>query len=202
MKHILLVLSVLLAATMTAIAGPATTALPKDSVYQLPVKLTDQSGKTWVWSARRGQPQIVAMFYTSCQYICPLIVDSGKAVERALTPAERGNIGILLVSMDPARDTPDALTAVVKKRGLDARQWTLASPSPSQVRDVANILGVRFRKLEDGEFNHTSALILLDADGRVVARTEQVGSKADPEFVAEVRKASRVSLGSIKPEGR
>jgi protein SCO1 len=202
MKHVPLVLSALLAATMTAIAGPATTALPKDSVYQLPVRLTDQSGKTWAWSARRGRPQIVAMFYTSCQYICPLIVDSGKAVERTLTPGERANIGILLVSMDPARDTPDALTAVVKKRGLDTRQWTLASPAPSQVRDVANVLGVRFRKLEDGEFNHTSALILLDADGRVVARTEQVGSKADPEFLQEVRKVSHASPGSVSRQGR
>ena len=201
MKHVPLVLSALLAATMTAIAGPATTALPKDSVYQLPVRLTDQSGKTWAWSARRGRPQIVAMFYTSCQYICPLIVDSGKAVERTLTPGERANMGILLVSMDPARDTPDALTAVVKKRGLDTRQWTLASPAPSQVRDVANVLGVRFRKLEDGEFNHTSALILLDADGRVVARTEQVGSKADPEFLQEVRRLSHEGPGAVRPQG-
>lgn len=194
MKRFPWALTVLLAATMSAIAGPAATSLPKDSVYQLPVRLTDQSGNAWAWSARRGRPQIVAMFYTSCQYICPLIVDSGKSIERTLTPSERARIGILLVSMDPARDTPEALMAVVKKRGLDTRQWTLTSPAASQVRDVANVLGVRYRKLEDGEFNHTSALILLDADGRVVARTEKIGGKADPEFLAAVRKESRVVL--------
>jgi protein SCO1 len=52
------------------------------------------------------------------------------------------------------------------------------------------VLGVRYRELANGEFNHTSALLLLDADGRILARTEQVGSTPDPEFIAAVRKAT------------
>jgi protein SCO1/2 len=47
--------------------------------------------------------------------------------------------------------------------------------------------------LEDGEFNHTSALVLLDANGRVLARTEQMGTRPDPEFVTAVRKALAAS---------
>lgn len=43
--------------------------------------------------------------------------------------------------------------------------------------------------VDDGEFNHTSALVLLDADGRIVARAEQMGTRPDPEFVAAVRRA-------------
>jgi protein SCO1/2 len=50
------------------------------------LKLTDQSGRTADWRTRRGKPQLVSMFYTSCQYICPLIVDSGKAIDESLTP--------------------------------------------------------------------------------------------------------------------
>lgn len=163
--------------------------LPSDSVYQLDVQLVDQAGKRQPWSAQRGKPRLVAMFYTSCQYICPLIVDSGKAIELQLTPAEQKRIGITLISMDPARDTPKALYAVVAKRKLDTRRWTLASPRKDDVRQVAGVLGVRYRELADGEFNHTSALVLLDADGRVLARTETMGSKPDPEFVAQVKRA-------------
>ncbi|RZA20240.1 MAG: SCO family protein [Lysobacteraceae bacterium] len=163
--------------------------LPSDSVYQLDVQLLDQAGKRQPWSAQRGKPRLVAMFYTSCQYICPLIVDSGKAIERQLTPAEQKRIGITLISMDPLRDTPKALSSVVAKRKLDTARWTLASPRKDDVRQVAGVLGVRYRELADGEFNHTSALVLLDADGRVLARTEQMGTKPDPEFVAAVRKA-------------
>jgi len=133
---------------------------------------------------------VVSMFYTSCQYICPLIVDSGKGIEKSLTPAERARVRLLLISMDPKRDTPAALLAVVKKRNLDSTRWTLASPAPDNVRAIAGVLGVRYRALADGEFNHTTALILLDANGRILARTEQVGSRPDPEFLAAVRRAA------------
>jgi protein SCO1/2 len=171
-----------------AVAAPKQAPLPRDSVYQRPATLTDQNGKSWDWRSRRGTPQVVAMFYTSCQYVCPLIVDSGKAVERALTEAERAKLGILLISMDPARDDPEALMSVARKRKLDEARWSLASPTQDNVRGVAGVLGVRYRQLADGEFNHTSALVLLDRDGRIVARTEQIGSQVDPEFVAEVRR--------------
>ena len=181
-------LGLLLAALPTFAKDPP---LPRDSVYQLDVQLLDQAGKRQPWRSQRGKPRLVAMFYTSCQYICPLIVDSGKAIEHALTPAEQKRLGITLISMDPARDTPAALMAVVTKRKLDTRRWTLASPRKNDVRQVAGVLGVRYRELADGEFNHTSALVLLDKQGRVLARTEKMGSQPDPEFVAAVRQALR-----------
>lgn len=164
--------------------------LPRDSVYQLAAPLVDQRGRQFDWRARRGSPQVVAMFYTSCQYICPLIVDSGKAIEKSLTPTERARIGLLLISMDPKHDTPAALMTVVNKRKLDPARWTLASPAPGNVRSIAGVLGVRYRELAEGGFNHSSALVLLDANGRILARTEQVGSKPDPVFLAAVRRAT------------
>ena len=176
-----------MAATKTATKA---TPLPKDSIYQLSAPMTDQHGRRFDWRARRGTPQVVTMFYTSCQYICPLIVDSGKAIEKNLTPSERTRIGLLLISMDPKRDTPAALMSVATKRKLNPARWTLASPAQENVRAIAGVLGIRYRALADGEFNHTSALVLLDANGRILARTEQIGSRPDPEFVAGVRRAA------------
>ena len=164
-------------------------ALPTDSVYQLPLKLTDQHAKTWDWRTRRGKPQVVAMFYSSCRYICPLIIESGKAVDRALTPAQRAGLGMVYISMDPERDTPAALATLAKERKVSDKRWALASPKPGDVRSVAGVLDIRYRQLSDGEFNHTSALILLDAEGRILARTEKMGSQPDPEFITAVKAA-------------
>ena len=174
----------LMAASAFAAAGGA---LPGDSVYQLDLPLTTQDGSTRDWETLRGKPRLVSMFYTSCQYICPLIVDSGKAIEHALTPAQRERLGIVLISMDPARDDRDALSKVMTQRKLDARRWLLASSRPGDVRSVAGVLGIRYRALADGEFNHTSALVLLDAEGRIVARTDRVGTRPDPRFLAAAR---------------
>ena len=182
--------ALLLAAPMALAAPPKQAPLPGDSIYQLPVKLTDQDGNTRDWRSLRGKPRVVSMFYTSCKYICPLIVDSGKAVEHRLTPAQRDRVGLVLVSMDPARDDPAALKKVVEQRKLDTGRWTLASPPKGEVRSVAGVLGIKYRALADGEFNHTSSLVLVDADGRILARTERMGPIPDPAFLAAVRKAA------------
>ena len=192
MKHLLrgLAATVLLGFASLAGAAQPAPALPGDSIYQLPLPLTDSQGQTRDWRTLRGKPRLVSMFYTSCQYICPLIIESGKAVERQLTPAQQKRLGVLLVSMDPARDTPAALKKVVDQRKLDLGRWTLATPPADDVRSVAAVLGIRYRQLADGEFNHSSMLVLVDANGRILARTEQIGSKPDPAFVAAVRKAT------------
>ena len=184
---------VMLAMVIAASAGAAEAAnpkpLPTDSVYQLPLKLTDQHARTWDWRTRRGKPQVVAMFYSSCRYICPLIIESGKAVDRALTPAQRAGLGMVYISMDPERDTPAALATLAKERKITDKRWALASPKPGDVRSVAGVLDIRYRQLSDGEFNHTSALILLDAEGRILARTDKMGSQPDPEFITAVKAA-------------
>ena len=187
MKTFLLSMALLLSSIPAAIAREAP--LPPDSVYQLQAQMVDQAGHAQAWRAQRGKPRLVSMFYTSGPYMCPLIVDSGKAVERQLTPAERDRIGITLVSLDPARDTPKALQALAGKRQLDANRWSLLAPRENDVRAIAGVLGVRYRKLDNGEFNHSSELILLDADGRILARSDKVGTVPDPEFVAQVRRA-------------
>lgn len=178
-------------ALLISIAGlaNAATPLPADSVYQLRDAFTAQDGRPFVLASRRGKPQLVAMFYTSCRYVCPLIIDSGLGVDHALTAAERANLQVLLISLDPARDDVAALASVANKRKLDTRRWTLSRTDKGGVRRTAALLGVRYRELADGEFNHTSALVLLDAEGRVLARTEKLGSVPDPEFLAKLRAA-------------
>jgi protein SCO1/2 len=179
----------LLAALVMALAFAGATAkdLPGDSVYLVDDALSDQAGRSFTLAEGRGKPRLVAMFYTSCRYICPLIVDSAKGIEQALTPAERQRLGILLVSLDPARDDTAALASVAAKRKLDPARWTLARTEAAGVRRIAAVLGVRYRALADGEFNHTSSLVLLDAEGRVVASTERLGAVPDPAFLTKVK---------------
>ncbi|WP_256646750.1 SCO family protein [Thermomonas paludicola] len=191
MNHVVrgIAASFLLCVATLANATQPAPALPGDSVYQLSLPLTDSQGQTRDWRTLRGKPRLMSMFYTSCQYICPLIVESGKAIERQLSPAQQQRLGIVLISMDPARDNPAALKKVMDRRKLDASRWTLATPPADDVRAVASVLSIRYRQLADGGFNHSSALILIDADGRILARTEKIGSQPDPDFVAAVRKA-------------
>ncbi|MEP7207745.1 MAG: SCO family protein [Casimicrobiaceae bacterium] len=180
------VFAVAMAAMPPAIASPEVP-LPADSVYQASIELTDAQSRHFAWGEKRGQPQLVSMFYTSCTFSCPMLVEAAKVVRQSLTADERARLGVTLISLDPKRDTPQVLARMQKARSIGEVNWTLARPAPRDVRKIAGLLGVRYRALADGDFNHTTVLVLLDAEGRVVARTEQLGGVPDPTFLAVLR---------------
>ena len=175
-----------------AAASEALPPLSGDSVYQLDLSLTDQAGRTRPWGQQRGQPMLVSMFYTSCQYVCPMLIEALADTRAKLSPEERARLPVTVVSFDPARDTVAALQRSASQRGLDPAVWTLARTDARSVRRLAAVLGIQYRALPDGDFNHSTVLLLLDADGRIAARTNRLGT-ADPAFVqaaARVLKAT------------
>jgi protein SCO1/2 len=190
MKTFLMAVSIALVAEC-ALAGPVPPTLPGDSIYQADIMLLNDRGERFAWRDQRGQPQIVSMFYTSCTFTCPMLIEGAKAVQANLTPDERARLHVTFITLDPARDSTRTLAKLRVDRDLGRAQWTLARVDAADVPKAAALLGVRYRALADGNFNHTSVLVLLDADGSVVARTERIGGVPDPAFLAAVRGALR-----------
>lgn len=187
MRHVCGVLFLLGLFCLSVPASAAASAdLPGDSVYQLHVPLLDQDGTSIDFASLRGKPRLITMFYASCPYMCPLIIDTARMSERALDESERAKLSVLMVSFDAKRDNPAALKALADKRKVDTTRWSLTGTDASNVRKIAAILGIQYRPLDDGEFSHTSVLILLDAEGRIAARSEIMG-KPDPEFIQAIR---------------
>ena len=51
------------------------------------------------------------MFFTHCEYACPIIVNDMRKLQAALPEDVRGKVDFLLVSFDAKRDTPETLAA-------------------------------------------------------------------------------------------
>ncbi len=183
-----------LSASATEPAVVAPTTLPGSSVYQLPINLVDQDGRPFKLTAKRGQPLIVSMFYNSCEFVCPMLIDTIRATENSLTQDERKQLNMLLVTFDPARDDVATLKSVAGKRELDLTHWTLARTDASAVRKLAATLGIQYRLLPSGEYNHTTVLILLDDEGRIIGRTAKIGT-VDPAFLKLIRQATQAKQG-------
>lgn len=178
-----------LSAWAAADASVPAAALPSDSIYQLKLPLVDQDGRSFALDERRGRPMLVSMFYTSCQFVCPMLIEALQATEAKLSPEERAHLSVMMVSFDPAHDNVATLKKTADQRQLDPQRWTLARTEASHVRKLAALLGIQYRALGNGDFNHTTALILVDAQGRIAGRTAQLGS-ADPAFVKLVKAAA------------
>ena len=147
------------------------------SVYDLDARWRDQAGVARQLSSLRGRPQVIAMIYTHCSTTCPFTVAEMKRIERE-SPRDAG---FVLVSLDPARDDPARLAEFARERGLDASRWTLLDGSDDAVRELATVLGVRYRRLSPEELAHSNALTLLDADG--VVAYQHAGLDAAAEII-------------------
>lgn len=78
--------------------------------------LTDHDGRAVTLESYRGAPVLLFFGYTHCPDVCPLTLDR---LTRALRTAGRGarDVRILLVTLDPARDTPAALKTYAARFG-------------------------------------------------------------------------------------
>lgn len=153
------------------------------SIYALPLPLVDQHGRSVDLGVGRGHPVLVSMFYGSCTTACPLIIAKLRAIEAGLTEAERADLRVVMVSFDPARDTPASLAALAAHHHLDER-WSLLTTGEDAVREVSALLGVRYKRRANGDFDHSSVIAVLDRDGTIVHRLPDLGAPVDPALAA------------------
>jgi len=140
------------------------------SIYNLASSWTNQDGKRVMLASLRGEPVVVAMAYTSCRDICPMIVADMIAIEDRAKEASLNGIRFALFSLDSTIDTPERLKAYAVDRGLDLAHWALYHGDDKAVRELAAALGVRYRRDASGGIDHSAIITILDADGTIVAQ--------------------------------
>ena len=166
------------------------TAPSTPSIYPIHVALRDQDGLAIDLDVHRGHPVIVSMFYGSCPTACPLLVSNIKELEASLPPEVRAETRVLLVSFDREHDTPQALSVLAAKHHVATDRWRLATGADEDVRQIASALDVSYRKQPDGSFVHDSVIAVLDAEGRITARTAETLPDLAPLVAALKRDAA------------
>ncbi len=164
--------------------------LPPNSVYHLQVSVEDQFGEITGLDRYRGKPVLITMFYASCPHVCPMLISTIKLTESRLTAEERVDLRVLTISIDPERDTPEILRETLERHAVDSERWSMVRSEPHDLRAIAGVFGVRYKRLPDGEFNHTTRIILLDHEGTQVASTEQLG-RIDAKFLEAIKSIQR-----------
>jgi protein SCO1 len=165
-------------------------ALPADapadfSIYHATSTWIDQRGERRPLDSLAGRVQVVGMVYTNCAYACPRMILDMKRIEGALGPDQ--DVGFVIVSIDPERDTPERLAEYAMGARLDPHRWTLLHGDAGDILELAALLGVQYRRMADGEFVHSNLLTVLDPKGQVAHR--QMGLGTDPDRTLEVIRA-------------
>ena len=150
-----------------------------------PFSLVDHDGASITEAAFKGHPSLLFFGFTHCPEICPTTVYEMEGWLAELGP-EADGLRAFFVTVDPERDTPEALRDYLTAQ---TDRVTGISGDPDDVREMARSWRVYFsrRDLEGGDYtmDHTSLVYLLDEDG-AYAGTIPYG--AEPEAaVAQLR---------------
>lgn len=163
------------------------------SLYVLDSRWEDQGVKTLTLGELRGRPVVLAMFYASCTVACPIIAENVRRIERAaeaarLDPPPR----YVLVTFDPEHDSPAVLRRYTESHGLDPARWSLLRGGAEDTRELAVLLGVRYKRNADDSFSHSNLITLLNGAGEVVHRHEGLRfEQADVKSFVEKLQATR-----------
>jgi protein SCO1 len=156
----------------------AVTTFTDKSLFQTESRWSTDAGKQITLAELKGRPQVIAMFFTSCQYACPIIVNDMKRIEAALGPKPRSRVGFTLVTFDTRRDTPQVLADYRASRELSTKTWTLLHGESDDVLELAALLGVKYKEDASGQFAHSNVITVLNAQGEIVH--QQIGLGQDP----------------------
>jgi protein SCO1 len=136
--------------------------------------LLDQAGKTVRLSDFQGKVVVVDFIYTRCPLpdVCPRLSANFATVSKKLHDVE-----FLSITIDPQFDTPEVLAAYAR-RWQAGESWKFLTGTPEQIQEVAGLFGLIYWP-EEGSITHTVATAVIGRDGRLAAKIDGAGYRAD-----------------------
>ena len=147
-----------------------------------PFKLIDQNGNTVTNTDLEGKWLLVYFGYTHCPDACPTALNSIALALSDLSAAQKQQVRPVFITIDPARDTAQAMKDFVS--AFNAPILALTG-SPAAIGKAANEYRVYYAKHPepggDYSMDHTSIIYVMDRQGRFTA---SFGGDDPPEQIA------------------
>lgn len=149
-----------------------------------PFQLVDQTGQPFTEAKLEGRWSLVFFGFTYCPDYCPATLGALEATLDRLGPAG-DDMQVVLISIDPARDTPQALADYLSNEAFPKGTIGLTG-TDQQVAEAARVYRAVYEKVGEGEYytmNHTLTIYLMGPDGKFrSALSHDLG----PDRMAEV----------------
>jgi protein SCO1/2 len=146
--------------------------------------LPNQDGEPMSLSDLRGKPTLIYFGYTYCPDICPTTLADIRRAKRTLN--EQGDdVNVLMVSVDPERDTPQVLKRYLSNFDED---FVGMAADMQTMRQIGADYGLYVKKVEiegttaDYLIDHSAATYLVDSEGNLVM---MYGYGIPPEVLVE-----------------
>ncbi len=136
-----------------------------------PISLVNQDGVRVTEETFKGKPTLIYFGFTFCPDVCPTTL---VTIKRAydLLPEGAEPPQTLLITVDPERDTPEALAKYVTTKAFPANLQGLTG-TPEEIRAAADAFVADYSRIEQPDsqsgylMDHTSLIYLMDSDWKL-----------------------------------
>lgn len=173
-----------------AVRSPSVSSMVRERDAAPAFSLVDQTGKPVTLASLRGTTLLVDFVYTRCMGPCPILTAKHVELQRALPAETRARTRFVSITLDPANDTPAALTRYAQDRGADLSDWSFLTGPEADVADVVRRFGVGTLRAPDGSIDHVVATFVVDREGRIAKRFLGLEHSVDELRAALVEVAS------------
>ncbi|RMF55161.1 MAG: SCO family protein [Calditrichaeota bacterium] len=119
----------------------------------------------------RGKVILITAIYAECGSTCPRIISQIRETLSQLSEAERNELRILGITLNPEHDSPNVLRALAKAHQLPTPEVQLLTGDPLYVNQILDKFGFsRSRDPETGLITHANLFILIDRSGQIAFR--------------------------------
>ncbi|UJQ95794.1 SCO family protein [Mariluticola halotolerans] len=129
--------------------------------------LSATTGGTFTQNDLKGVPSLIFFGYTYCPDVCPttLAESTGWRQRLNLTP---DGLRIIFVTVDPERDTLEALTTYLSGFGGQVIGLTGTEAEVEATKKAFGVISEKVENESSTEYlvNHTASVFMIDADGR------------------------------------
>jgi protein SCO1/2 len=129
--------------------------------------LTGPDGNAFNASSLQGKPALIFFGFTSCPDVCPTTLTQLSVVMKNLG-TRANDIQVVLVSVDPDRDTPEVMRTYTASFGPWLLGLTGAEQPLTQLRETYGVYAAMESSDNKGTYNvmHSAAIFVFDAKGR------------------------------------
>jgi cytochrome oxidase Cu insertion factor (SCO1/SenC/PrrC family) len=111
--------------------------------YFTDLPVLDQNGNSlrFYSDVVKGRVVLINFIFTNCQNTCPMMTRMLQEVRANLSDTVSDEVWFISVSIDPERDTPEALKSFIQENNVDESRWLFLTGEKKNIDHIVKRLG-------------------------------------------------------------
>ncbi len=132
------------------------------------LRLVSETGDTIDLEQYHGKAVLVTFAFGNCSTVCPLVVNAAlSARDRVAKTSPERTPAVLVVTLDPWRDTPSRLPSIAAQWGMTGDAHVLGGEPETVERTLSTWRIPRVRNERTGDISHPTMVYVIGPNGRI-----------------------------------